>query len=664
MGYVIRNIFMLTFLTVPFEAITVSPSLCPTNKIAPHKRITSWERPSSRTFGAFYDLLTPNSPQNNNQDTLQEEPQEDQPDDCGEIEDYDENDISTASQQTRRRQDRSENRFIFSNVFHKPPYHEIQRPTTPSYPITRPPRPQPPNNHYPPHRPPYWSGGLFSNNQYHPPSNENPTNNYKPVYESAHYTDVSQTYRPGVVGGPINHVVGVTQVRPTTTLSPVESTRKSLAYLSSLHQNPTPLTTYSNRRQRPRKLNDSSCLKIMFNFNGNLNILILVVLVIHIVADVGAGAFIFYWFYYADGTSVEAARKPLVIWIQGGPGLAASGIANFAEIGPLDMDMQPRNHTWVKGKNLLLIDHPVGTGFSYVTKSILLAKNDRDIATDLSKTIKAFFRIHKEFRKTPTYIFGQSYGGKICPRLAYYLYTAIEKKRLKMNLKGIGIGSGWVDPKESTLTYSNYLYDMGAIDRNTYLKINIITKRIAEYIEKKDYETANEWNFLLYSTINKESGMEINFNNINQVSPYSALDLLSKKVNQYVKPTLAMVNQSLEWSYISTEVFENLNGSFLIPSTKFLETLLNKTDLNIAIYNGNLDVITPLAGATNWVHKLRWHSAEQFKNAKRIQINGYRNGFYKKAKRLSFWWVFGSGHWVPEDNPVAMEQILDHVIFS
>lgn len=63
--------------------------------------------------------------------------------------------------------------------------------------------------------------------------------------------------------------------------------------------------------------------------------------------EVRPGIFLFYWFYYADGTDVEADRKPMIIWIQGGPGLAASGVANFAEIGPLTMDFKPRNHTWV-----------------------------------------------------------------------------------------------------------------------------------------------------------------------------------------------------------------------------------------------------------------------------------------------------------------------------
>ncbi|XP_013194019.1 retinoid-inducible serine carboxypeptidase isoform X2 [Amyelois transitella] len=374
------------------------------------------------------------------------------------------------------------------------------------------------------------------------------------------------------------------------------------------------------------------------------------------------GAYLFYWLYYADGTSVGAENKPLIIWIQGGPGLAASGIANFAEIGPLNMDMQPRNHTWVKGRNLLLIDHPVGTGFSYITDNSLLAKNDREIAIDLSKAIKAFFRTHKRFRKTPTYIFGQSYGGKMCPRLGYYLHTAIEKKRLKMNLKGIGIGSAWVDPKESTLIYPEYLFMMGIIDQKTYLKAMEIAKRVGNYIDKREYVIAGKWDNLLFNTLTEEAGMEINFNNINQESPYPALEKLQDNINKYVKPTLLEVNQSIEWKYISEPVFQNLNESFLVPSTKFLELLLNRTDLKISVYNGNLDIITTVAGASNWVHKLKWHGSEEFKYAQRYPINGDRNGFYKSAKQLSFWWVFRSGHWVPEDNPVAMAQILDAMI--
>ncbi|CAG9579801.1 unnamed protein product [Danaus chrysippus] len=378
--------------------------------------------------------------------------------------------------------------------------------------------------------------------------------------------------------------------------------------------------------------------------------------------EVRPGAFLFYWFYYADGSVKGAREKPLIIWIQGGPGLAASGIANFAEIGPLNMNMQPRNHTWVKGNNLLLIDHPVGTGFSYATNKSLYVRNDKGAARDLLRAIKEFFRRHKEFRKTPTYLIGQSYGGKLCPRLGYYLYTAMKNKRLKMNFKGIGIGSGWVDPKQSSLVQPEFLYNMGVIDLSTFVKSKRIVKQMCELIEAKEYATAGRFSTILFNMFNVEAAMDINFNNINQESPYPALYQLALKVNKYVKPTLKEVDQNLDWSFISDDVFESLSESFLVPSSKYLETLLNHTNLRIAVYNGNLDVVTPLAGATNWVHALKWRGSKELMNATRIPIKGHRNGFYKTARQLSLWSVFGSGHWVPEENPVAMEEILKYLM--
>ncbi|XP_063548052.1 retinoid-inducible serine carboxypeptidase-like isoform X1 [Cydia strobilella] len=327
------------------------------------------------------------------------------------------------------------------------------------------------------------------------------------------------------------------------------------------------------------------------------------------------------------------------------------------------MEMQPRNHTWVNGKNVLLIDHPVGTGFSYAANDSLLVKTDREMAMDLSKVIKAFFKNHKAFRKTPTYLFGQSYGGKLSPRLGYYLHTAIEKKRLKMNFKGIGIGSGWVSPRESTLVQPDFLYLMGVIDQTTYLRAKEIVKDMSMFIDKSEYMKALRLDSILFVMFHREGAMDINMNNINQVSPYPALDKLAVKVNKYVKPMLSrVVNQSLQWNYHSEKVFTTLYKNFFVPSTKFLEMLLNNTKLKIAVYNGNLDVVTPLAGASNWVHKLEWPGAQELKEAKRQPIRGFRNGFYKQYRQLSFWSVFGAGHWIPEDNPMAMDHILEHML--
>lgn len=54
----------------------------------------------------------------------------------------------------------------------------------------------------------------------------------------------------------------------------------------------------------------------------------------------------FYWLYYVEGGD-GPAEKPLVIWLQGGPGASSTSFGNFEEIGPIDSDLKKRNSTWV-----------------------------------------------------------------------------------------------------------------------------------------------------------------------------------------------------------------------------------------------------------------------------------------------------------------------------
>lgn len=55
------------------------------------------------------------------------------------------------------------------------------------------------------------------------------------------------------------------------------------------------------------------------------------------------GAHMFYWLYYHEKTT----EKPLVIWLQGGPGASSTGYGNFEEIGIVDINGNVRSHSWV-----------------------------------------------------------------------------------------------------------------------------------------------------------------------------------------------------------------------------------------------------------------------------------------------------------------------------
>lgn len=60
------------------------------------------------------------------------------------------------------------------------------------------------------------------------------------------------------------------------------------------------------------------------------------------------GAHMFWWLFHTTADVADSSERPLIMWLQGGPGGSSCGYGNFEILGPLDLDLQPRNTTWVR----------------------------------------------------------------------------------------------------------------------------------------------------------------------------------------------------------------------------------------------------------------------------------------------------------------------------
>lgn len=82
-------------------------------------------------------------------------------------------------------------------------------------------------------------------------------------------------------------------------------------------------------------------------------------------------------FYYFVEAESDPASKPLVLWLNGGPGCSSFGIGAFSENGPF----RPRgggllvrnDYSWNKEANMLYLESPAGVGFSYSAKQSFYA---------------------------------------------------------------------------------------------------------------------------------------------------------------------------------------------------------------------------------------------------------------------------------------------------
>lgn len=97
-----------------------------------------------------------------------------------------------------------------------------------------------------------------------------------------------------------------------------------------------------------------------------------------------------------------------------------------------------------------------------------------------------------------------------------------------------------------------------------------------------------------------------------------------------------------------------------------VERLLNETNINVYIYNGQLDSIVNTLATYNWVNRLKWPGREFWVNAPRnaLVADGIIQGYYKTTGSFSMYWVYRAGQMVPVDNPPAMHEILRHIAKS
>lgn len=386
-------------------------------------------------------------------------------------------------------------------------------------------------------------------------------------------------------------------------------------------------------------------------------------------------AHMFYWLYYHERTTEE----PLVIWLQGGPGASSTGYGNFEEIGIVDMNLNVRNHSWVKHVNVLFIDNPVGTGFSYVDTNSALTKTNAEIAKDLVTFTGVFLQAHPEFKSVPLYIFSESYGGKMAAEYALELDKAISQGNIEVPLKGVALGDSWVSPIDSVLTWAPFLLQLGFVDTEGYRTIDTYAQQTKAALDAGNYELATDlWSTTEMIILSVTSG--IDFYNVlfpvpgkSRSQPItSRKDFLGKMLlrdssldhfmNTFVKEALA-IPENVTWGGQSDNVFSSLSEDFMKPVTSVVEQLLKETNLTVCVFTGQLDLIVDTPGTLIWAERLQWSGAQQWLSAERssVVIDGIIEGYKKTYRNFHFYWLLRSGHMVPTDNPAGALRLLQEI---
>ncbi|XP_011306584.1 retinoid-inducible serine carboxypeptidase-like isoform X2 [Fopius arisanus] len=382
--------------------------------------------------------------------------------------------------------------------------------------------------------------------------------------------------------------------------------------------------------------------------------------------EIRPGAHAFWWLYYVNPPSkppnFDVYSRPLIIWLQGGPGFGASGIGNFLEIGPFDMNGNPRNTTWVNDYNILFVDAPIGSGFSHADSDKVYSTSDRAVAEDVISVLKHFLETFPTFKKVPTYLVGQSYGGKIAIRVAWELGS----QNFEHNLRGVGLGSPAISSLDTLEAVPSYAFHLGFIDAKQKDAVQEVVDQIKKPIEQERWTEAVD---KCGDVLTKLWEYTEPFDYTNILQKHSPDWLFNKRIletnafmNKNVRPVL---NVTADFGAQMDHVFEALLQAYMKPAINYVGKLLNQTNLKVIVYSGQLDFSVPIASMVSLFDQI-FEQDSGWSNANRttLVVDNMIEGYQKHYRNFSLYWVFRAGHWAPPDNPYALRKILQQFIGS
>ncbi|XP_039117637.1 serine carboxypeptidase II-2-like [Dioscorea cayenensis subsp. rotundata] len=384
-----------------------------------------------------------------------------------------------------------------------------------------------------------------------------------------------------------------------------------------------------------------------------------------------SGRSLFFWFFEAVDKPEE---KPLLLWLNGGPGCSSIGYGLAEEIGPFHVNADGQSlylnpYSWNQVANILFLDSPAGVGFSYTNNSQdILNNGDERTANDSLVFLTKWFKRYPQYKGRDFYISGESYAGHYVPQLAQVIVRYNNATGDKsINLKGYMVGNALTDDYHDRVGLFQFMWSVGLISDQTYKNLTVLC----------DFQS------FIHPSSECEKILQVAYGEFGNIDPYSIFTppctanaafsknkLLKRlrllgRLNENYDPcalehstvyfNLPHVQKAIhvnpafapsKWEPCSATINENWKDS---PSSMLpiYHELINQ-GLRIWIFSGNTDAVLPVTGTRYNVEALKlptvipWYAWYD---------DGQVGGWTQVYEGLTFVIVRGAGHEVPLHRP-------------
>ncbi|EXB75616.1 Serine carboxypeptidase II-3 [Morus notabilis] len=360
----------------------------------------------------------------------------------------------------------------------------------------------------------------------------------------------------------------------------------------------------------------------------------------YVTVDPRAGRALFYYFVESPQ---DSATKPLVLWLNGGPGCSSFGYGAMEELGPFRVNSD--------GKTLYLNEYAwnKGVGFSYSNRSSdYYNVGDKRTAIDSYIFLVNWLERFPEYKNRDFFIAGESYAGHYVPQLAHTILSNNNNtKRTVINLKGIAIGNAWIDDKTGEQGTYDYFWTHALTSDESqagilkYCDFVNYTSLCDKYLSQADNEVGYIDIYNIYAPMCKSSAPKSSTGSVYDFDPcsddyvYNYLNLKEVQTSLHVRPT--------QWSSCSGVGWTD-SPTTILPTLKQLIAY----GISVWVYSGDTDGRVPVTSSRYSINTLKlpvvnawrpWYSSQEV------------GGHVVQYKGLTLTTVRGAGHLVPSYQP-------------
>ena len=239
--------------------------------------------------------------------------------------------------------------------------------------------------------------------------------------------------------------------------------------------------------------------------------------------------------------------------------------------------------------------------------------------------------------------------------------TTVDFEQRLINLGGIAIGNGLIDPTTQVATHASTAYSTGLISEKQKRELEALQSEVARLVKAERWGEATDARYQVINALREMTGLATLFD-YTKKRPYG-IQTVTEFLNHEAVKRVLRTSETASFGGCSEAVHAALREDTMRSVKYAVEYVARKS--RVLLYQGMYDLWDGVVSTEAWVMTMAMDSPEGGPGLREAERQVWRDGegelagYVQRFGNLSNVVVFGAGHLVPVDQPVNARAMIE-----